>query len=388
MKNIFLLLISLLCFNLSQAQFESLQKAASIPNAAPIPTGPTAPQSNTGTDPNDPLNTLLNTAKPAPPTLPTAPPAAIPGPKYEEYQSICRTHEYDQVRYLSDTLKAKRIELLQEKVKREPDSVKVKTRLLKEFVDQRRKKEAEQTLAEIRSLKTTSIELNIAEALTAYARSEKKKARDLLTKVLTEQPKNIEALKILAEIYKTDANYFEATTIYFDLQKITNSNYDEQLCELLTLDSHYAEAEKFCLKGALENKNSDFFIYLGIGAREKGNLEDAQKYFLSSLKLKESEMSYVCSGEIFQMQKKSDEAQDSFKKAIDLNPKSLRAYIALAWSLFNSKNQLNALDSFKKACSLDAKTNFELRKALKILLAEKSELIKRYSEQIEHCLIN
>lgn len=275
---------------------------------------------------------------------------------------------------------------MQEKLKAEPDAIKIKTRLLKEYVDQKKMKEAEDLLRQIRGLKIDSTEIQYAEAIFSFGKGDKKVARDALTKILQDQPKNVEALKLLAEVHKSESNFYEYTAIYYDLLKLTRENYDEQLCEALTLDSHYSEAEKFCIKGSLEKKNPNFAIYLGIAAREKDNYKEAQIQFNNSLKIKETEMGHVCNGEISLLFKKYDLAEESFKKALEVNPKSLRAQLALAWAYFNDKNRTQALAAFTSACALNKKSVADLRLALKTLIQEKSDMIRTYSAQTEHCL--
>ncbi|MBC7465480.1 MAG: hypothetical protein H7256_05760 [Bdellovibrio sp.] len=328
-------------------------------------------------------------AKPTVTTDPVAPPVpGVTAPKYIEYQSFCRMHEYEQVQYLSDTLKEKRLQLLQDKLKAEPESIKIKTRLLKEYVDQKKTKEAEETLRQIRAMKVATTDIQYAESIFSFGKSDKKAARDLLLKILQDQPKNVEALKLLAEVHKSEANYYEYTAIYYDLLKLTRENYDEQLCESLTLDSHYTEAEKFCVKGSLEKKNPNFSIYLGIAAREKDNYKEAQTQFANSLKIKETEMGHVCSGEISILLKNNTAAQESFKKALEISSKSLRAQVALAWAYFNDKNRDKALVAFTNACALSKKSVTDLRLALKTLIQEKSDMIRAYSAQTERCLNN
>lgn len=364
----------------------SLESIIANPGSTPpttTPTTTTSAPSTTSIPPTvDPL-TGLPTQPAQPPQV--APVANVNGPKYIEYQSVCRTREYDQVQYLNDALKEKRIQFLADKNRKEPDSIKLKTRLLKEYVDQKKSKDVEQILKEIRPLKVTSQEMQYAEALGALSKGDKKQARELLNKILAEQPNNVEALKLIGEIYKEDANFFEYESIYYDLAKITKENYDEQLCEAYTLDSHYADAEKVCNKGIAEGKNPVFNIFLGVAAREKENLQEAQRQFINSLKIKETEMGLVCSGEVYLMQKKFDKAEELFQKAIKVNPKSLRAYVALAWTFFYDKKQTEALIWFENACSLNKKSISEIRKAVKILVTEKSDLIRTYSSQIEKC---
>jgi len=362
-------------------------------SSAPASSGSTTTNATTNQNSSTTNNTQINPSplpNPSVPTTPsvTAPEAGINAPKYSEFQSACRTHDYDQVQYLPDSLKEKRIQFLQDKIKKESESAKLKIRLLKEYVDQKKLKEAEQLLKEIRPLKISKSDSQYAEALYDFGKGDKKVPRDLLNKILENDPNNVDALKLLAEVYKADNNYFEYTSIYYDLSKITKENYDEQLCEALTLDAHYADAEKFCTRGASEKKNPLFSIYLGIAARETQNFKEAQRQFTNSINIKETEMGYLCSGELYALQRKNTEAIDAFKKAIELSGQSTRAQLALAWVYFDDKNRTQALEAFKKACSTNKKVATEMRKAVKFLIDEKSDMVKAYVSQSEACLAN
>lgn len=276
--------------------------------------------------------------------------------------------------------------MIEKKITLDPASIKLKLRLLKEFIDQHKITEAEQTVQNIKSTKASDIDILIANGAFSFLKKDQKKAKDFLNKVLAEEPKNIEALKWLAEEYRSEMNYFEASAIYYDMLKISNENMNESLCEVLTLDAHYAEAEPICIKGSALKKNPFFDIYLGIAAREKMNLKEAKKYFLSSLNIKETEMGRVCLGEVFAIEKNYPEAENSYKSALKIIPESTRAQLGLAWAYFNNKERVTALESFKKACSLEKTATSELRKAIKVLIDEKSEFIQKYVNQNQRCV--
>ena len=348
----------------------------------PLPTDPVAPILNSA-------QTLINGNPAAPqPTTPINPAPVVPlvpTPKYEEYQSICRSNEYDIIYFLPEVIKEKRLQLIQEKIKKDPTLIKLQLRLLKEYIEQRKVKESEDLLRQLKELKISESEIKIAAAAVSYLKKERKKAKTLLNEVLTEQPKNQEALIWLAEIYKTENNYFESSSIYYDLIKESKVGVEEDLCEATTLDARYADAEPICTKGLRLKKSPFFDIYLGIASREKQNLKEAANYFSASLAIKETEMADTCSAEIFYMQKKWTAAQDMFLKALKISPKSIRAMTGLAWSYFNDKDRDKALDYFKEACHLDKKQGLEMRKAAKVLIDEKSDLSSKYLDQLQRC---
>jgi len=357
-----LFFILLQCLNLSQAQVTT-------------PAAPRPQPSSAGAA----VNTAIKTVNEEKPNLESTTTSG----KYEEFQSICRVNEFDIIAHYTESTKAKRIEILKARIASEPDSNKPKLWLIKEYVDQKKLPEAESFLKELRSLRLKPAELNYAEAAVSYLKGDQKKSRDLLNKILNDNPKDVIALKLLAEVYKTESNYFEASAIYIDLIKLTRENFNEQLCEAYTLDAHYSDAEERCQNS--NNKNPFFSIYLGIGAREQGNLKGARRYFINSLQVRETEMALVCLGEIYTMEKKPKDAIATLEKAVRLVPQSTRAQVALAWAYFNEKNRSQALIHFQKACKLQRKSVVEVRKSLKILLEEKSEHIAKFSDLAQSC---
>lgn len=332
-----------------------------------------------GTNPADSTNPPpLGTTTPSLPTSTTS-------SKYEEFQSTCRLNEYDQVAFYPEMIKEKRIQLIQQKINSEPQSVKLKLRLLKEYIAQKKSTEFERVLKELKAGKSTESEMKIASGAVAFAKKERKKAKELLNSVLSTDPKNTIALLWLAEVFYEEGNYFEVTAIYYDLKKNSSEDFQENLCIANTLDAHYAEAEPFCLKGSQAKQSPLFDTYLGVAAREKQNLREAEKFFKASLNIKPTEMAYSCLGELYYLEKKFAAAQENFSLASQIVPESARAHLGLAWSYFLTKNRVKALESFSRACKIDKKNALQIRKAVKILLEEKSDLVPTYAAQIQRC---
>lgn len=306
--------------------------------------------------------------------------------KYEEYQSICRENLYDTVVYMSSEEQQKRIDELKEKIKTSKSPMTYKIKLLKEYIDQNKKLEIEQQYAAIKAEKTNEQANKIAESLMQMYRKEPGKAEATLAKVLIDDPKNIEALMYIGEMYIKNQKYFEAASAFFDLVKITKLSFDLQLCEIHTLDSQHKEAEKFCRKAnQVLDKNPYPFIYLGISQREKLNHALAIQHFKDSLRRKQTEMGFTCLGEIYFIKEKFSGAVELFKRASKIAPTSYRAVVGMAWAQFKDKKTEEALESFKSGCSLNRNVAVDIRRAYKILNEEKSPYARLYAEQAQKC---
>lgn len=337
-----------------------------------------SPNNNTNSPTNsspakDPSNVLLGGLKPS-------------AGKYEEYQSICRDNDFDQVFYYDEALKKKRIALLESKAQEPKAPSYVKFRLLKELFDQKKTKEFEKYYTDLKSEKLLDSDRKILEAYQLTAKGDYKKAEQMLVSLLSQETKNTEAMKQLAWIYKIDQNYFEASTLYDDLAKLTHQKYDEQLCQIFALDAQHAEAEQACQAARLEDKDNPYpLIFLGVSFREKLNHERALQLFQDSLKIKETEMAYSCLGEIFFIKNKYELSESYFKKGLQVNSLSHRALIGLGWTQIKNKKIEQALLTFKKACSLQPKAKSELKKVYKYLLDEKNNLSADFIKAAESC---
>ena len=306
--------------------------------------------------------------------------------KYEEYQSICRDNEFDQVFYYNEPLKAKRIAILEGKAQDQNAPSYVKFRLLKELFDQKKTKEFEKYYSDLKSDKLSDSDRKMLEAYHLTAKGDYKKAEQLLVSLLSQEAKNKEAMKQLASIYRLDQNYFEASTLFEDLTKLTHEKYNEQLCQIFVLDSQHSEAEQTCQAARLEDKDNPYpLIFLGVSFREKLNHERALQLFQDSLKIKETEMAYSCLGEMFFIKNKFELSESYFKKGLLVSPLSYRALIGLGWTQIKNKKFEQALLTFKKACSIQPKTKSELKKVYKYLLDEKYSSSSDFIKAAESC---
>lgn len=316
----------------------------------------------------------------------TGKPIKVAG-KYAEYQSMCRENEYDTTAYFSDELKKRRADLLKEKTAAAGEySMKLKLRLLKEYIDQDEPKSAKALADSLKKQKLSSFENVILNALIAISVENYNYSVSILLRQLSEDNKNSEVLLLLAEVYKKLENYYEASTIYEDLNKTTGNSYLPQLCEAMVLNSVNAEAEKVCQLAIDKFPENPFpMIFKGISLREREDAKMALSSFKKSINIKPTEMGYLCLAEAFFMKDDLTSAIEQFKNASNISPNSVRAILGLAWALLKQKHYAESLQSFKKACALNGKYETEIRKAAKILLEDKISAAKLFVSAAEAC---
>lgn len=351
-----------------------------------------------------PVTAAVPSATPAVPTATTTPAAASPpstaapnltlseaannNAKYEEYQSICRTNKYDLVANYSSELKKKRSQFLKDKIVTTADkkSARIELRLAKEYLDQKEIQEFKTLAADLKTRKLSAFENEFLNALLAFSVNNLISARTTLVKLLVENKDNIDVLLFLAEVYLAEENYFEASAVYEDLNKLTKNFYLIQHCQAMVLNSLNADGENLCLQAAIKNPKSPLpYIFIGITQRERGDFKRALQSFKKSVALKPTEMGLTCLAEIFFIKENFTEAIEQFKKSAKLNIYSERAVLGLAWANLKQKNYVESLAAFKTACKINSKNQFELRKAFKELNSEKISVAKKFIESADSC---
>ncbi|MEQ1723223.1 MAG: hypothetical protein ABL930_08595 [Pseudobdellovibrio sp.] len=307
--------------------------------------------------------------------------------KYEEYQSVCRANEYDTVRYFSSDLKKKRSDLLKERINEAgDDSTKTTLRLIKELIDQGEAKEARTYVDILKKKKLSNFDNSYLNALVSISTENYATARVTLTKLLEDDQKNQEILRLLAEVFTALHNYYEASAIYEDLNSFTNNSYLIQQCETLILNSLNADGEKVCLKAAKKFPESPLpHIYIGISYRERENHKQALLAFKKAVNIKPTEMGTTCLAEQYFIKQDYSNAAIQFEQSSALNPESIRAQLGLAWTQIKTKQFAESLKAFKKVCAINSKYEIELRKAFKILSADKIPDAKKFIQAAESC---
>ncbi|MEK6627448.1 MAG: tetratricopeptide repeat protein [Bdellovibrionota bacterium] len=277
--------------------------------------------------------------------------------------------------------------LLKDKViNTEKNSIKIELRLAKEYLDQDKDAELKSLATDLKKRKLSKLDNEFLNALVAFSENNLISAITILSQLLVDNEANVEALKLLAEVYIADDNYFEASAAYEDLNKLTKNSYLLEFCQAIVLNSLNADGEKFCLQAATQYPNNPFpIIFIGISQRERGDLRRAILSFKKAVALKSTEMGHTCLAEAYFLKENYDLAIEQFKKSIELSQYSQRAVLGLAWAYLKKKNYTDSLATFKRACKMNSKTVIEIRKAFKELNLEKNPEDKNFIKLIEAC---
>jgi tetratricopeptide (TPR) repeat protein len=360
--------LNIFCINLVQAQ-TALQISTSAPElpvkSLPVPVTPAAAAGTT-----------------------TSVPTTVSS-KYAEYQSYCRQNDFDEALIYSPEQKIRRMNLLTEKLKKNPDSKLVINTTIKEYLTQKEPKSAELFFYKNKSnLSQKDIviwesEFDVQKKLPAAAVTK-------LENYIAENKSSKRALLKLAAVRKGMEYFSESAEIYKDLQAADKSaDYSAELCEVYTLDSHHKDAEKNCLLASARHpKNPMPEVYLGISYREQELFDESQKHFEISIQRRPTEFGLTCLGELFYLKKDAKKTLEYLHKAVSKNKFSYRAQLGLALAEFNDRKYIEALDHFKQACVLGQKDTLEMRKSHQILEEQKSAHAAKYYDEIQNCKLN
>ncbi|MGZ6487762.1 MAG: tetratricopeptide repeat protein [Pseudobdellovibrio sp.] len=395
MKNVpILLFFTLGCLNLSHAQTGSAP--VNVNPALQNIQNPNTLPNQTGATNSVPATTPSTTAPSAiPPTPPATTPQLSTGPngqlidpnapqqanvsvgKYEEYLSICRSHEYDKPQYQSKEIYNTKIA----EMNKTADAVMKLTgekgiqdvfRLMHACILMDDSADFNKLAAFLKQKKLSESESATFAALNSYSKKNYREARLSFLKALAKEEKNVLYLTWLAEIYSYENNFYEASAIYEDLNRDYKNAYLAEYCESLVLNSLNADGEKACALAAKKFPDNPFpLLYIGISHRERQNLKLARDFFERANKIKQTEMGNICLAELSLLENKPEDAVRFFKESFDKSPMSQRAIVALAWTQMKVHDYDGALTSFKKACQLNGRFEIEVRKAYKKVMEEK-----------------
>ena len=378
-KRIFFLLFLIFDFVFAQNQ--------TVPSVVLPPTViPTSPPAAVSTESSTPVDKKESNSTDSDTKIGAKP---VSAGKYQEHQSICTKNEYDIVAYYSTSLKESRITSLKLKMADEVDRrklIKIELLLAKEYIDQREKNKFTDLVGILKTKKLETSDNEFLNALIAFFNANYSTARTILNKMLNVNSNDVSVLTLLAEVYLAEQNFYEAGTIYEDLNKTTKNAYLIEYCQTLVLNFFNADGEKFCLQAADKFPENPLpLIFIGITHRERSDLAKAQQFFKKAIEIKPTEMGRTCLAETFLMKENYSEALQLFKKSTDINPKSERAILGLAWTELKLKNYDESLSAFKKACKLNGKNEFELRRAYKVLNADKVPEAKKFIALSDFC---
>lgn len=392
------------CLSLSHAQApESILQGVNIlppkaapPTPAPARVGTPAPAPATG---NTGAGFGSNSGAINPQTgLPDAAvnsdsilsPAPSPG-KFEEYQSICRTREFDKLKYQSkENFKAKVIEnkLRTQRFIEQKANVDLKEgyQILQDLLTYEELATFRELMTFLRKQKLSQFDNDVLAAFTGLSVKNMRTARESFMKALETDPKNEFILVNLAEVFIREFNFFEASAIYEDLNKFKKNSYLVELCESMVLNSLNADGEKVCLQAAKKFPDNPYpLIYAGITHRERETMPQASNFFKRSLNIKATEMGYACLAELSILDDKADQAIQYFKLGLQQSPMSPRALLGLAWTEIKNRDFTGALETFRKACKVSPSYEVEVRKAYKKLITDKVAGAEKFMQLAQSC---
>lgn len=373
----------------------------SVPNAAPPTTAPAtattpaaaAPASKAPTVINmNNMSTLTNQGPPTSDPLTGFGQGYVPG-KYAEFLSICRNHDFDKLQFQKlETYQARVAELKNQAEQfiqnYDEKNIEQAFNVMAELIDLYENSILSSLTAFLNKKPLKAFNKTIFNGLVFYSQRNYRDARTNLLKANAEDNKNVFVLKILAQVYRYEGNFFESSAIYEDLNKENNNNYLAELCENFVLNSLNADGEKICRQAIKKFPDNPFpWLYAGITHRERQNLKLAKRYFLKANSVRPTEMGNICLAELSLIDSNYNEAITYFKESVNVSPKSSRAVLGLAWTQMNAKDFTGALSTFKKACELNRSYETEVRKAYKKLVEEKSAEAEKFMKLALSCSI-
>ena len=212
-------------------------------------------------------------------------------------------------------------------------------------------------------------------------------AIEACTRVLSHFPGNVDALKMLGEIYVASRNYKSAAARFREITRINPKNPEGYYLLGIAdeLSGKVKLAEKH-FKKALDLKPSymDALARLVSLLARNGNIDAAKKLCDRQIQAGKKDSSmlavvYQLKGRLLASEKEFSEAERLFKKAIILNPDYLPAYYSLASLYTSEKKTQSAIDHFLVAIDRDAHQEIP-HMMLGILYANEN----RYADAIYH----
>lgn len=337
---------------------------------APSPTQPTNPNAINDPRVSYPFLTMPGgTPLPIPQNIRRVNPAGVTPGKYAEYQSICRENLYDENTWLFRALK------------NSPD--------LKEYVDLI--KSGRYKGAENKSLlqrdQLGDLKFAAIQAISLAHQKSYTNSYQALDAVTEPQKRSDEILLATSYIMELQQNLQEAKLLVQDMyKKSKDPALLEDLCRLNALDSHHRDADLSCALGKSKNAtNNMIFLWHGISLREREKFKDAEDSFKKSIELKNTEFGHSCLGELYSLEKKYPDALASYQKALEVYPQSIRANLGIALLYFQQRKFEEALTYFIKSCESGMKDKYRFGKAQKELSEQKNPFAERYYLAMQKC---
>lgn len=232
-----------------------------------------------------------------------------------------------------------------------------------------------------------------AKTMIAHEYLNMKKERDALAalrEALEYNPKYEPAYLELEQLYIKKNNKYELRTLFIDMiQNVgEKAEYRTRLCEISYSSGLYEAATADCRRGIILNKEEPKnYVILALTFKETGNrpeavslLKRAADNFTKSF---DSQLTYAS---LLEEEKNYIESQKYYRKAVDLQPTSLKALVGLASTTVELQKFSEAIETYAKACKVNRNTVVALRKSIVSLKGFKAnEFITKYEDLAETC---
>lgn len=344
---------------------------------------------------------------------------------YIEVSTSSKTTNDDKLNEKQEAINKKRIALLKEKLEKNKNNIIFISRLGKEYYDQKKYPEAIEhywmyinllnekdllLLARAHDFLLQKVELQkvarliigknsknseahflLAKSYDANNPAELIEKKNNLTKAIELDGKNKEAILLIAQIFRSESNWFSDRNILVDgLKNLKKDQHLMQmLCESYSIDSVHDEAEKICAEAiSLYPDEVRNYVYLGITYRETYKEKESTNMFDQAIKkFPKSEFAIACSAESKLKRNDYVNAFNEYQSIYDEGIRTNRIVMGYAKSAFHLKKFKEALGGFKILCQRDRSNFVEFRRStMDLAKTSYKKEWQEYERELNNCL--
>lgn len=215
-----------------------------------------------------------------------------------------------------------------------------------------------------------------------------------LKEALNKNNKTTLAYKILIQYYENKKNKYELRLLYEDMLSNIGENEEtiSNLCRLCTNDRLYDLSQKYCERGIkLNPKSSDNYVNLGLTFKYMGEDEKAEEQLKKVTNLfPKSYFAQLTTAQFYEDKKKTLIAYSYYKKAHEINLKSIDAINGLILMATDLDKYDEALTLFEKNCSNNKSVIIAMRKAITLMRNQKTNskansYLTRFENKLSFC---
>ena len=190
--------------------------------------------------------------------------------------------------------------------------------------------------------------------------------------------------------YERQKQYYEARSVLNDMIKLFGDKpkFYSALCRLYSIDDYLGKSTEICRIAIQKDpKEVGNYVNLGMSLKDQESAPEAEKIVEDAAKrFTNSEAIQSMAGTLRLEKKDYATAYDFFRRAVQADKTSARAWQGLANTAFELQKNEEALDAFAHECSIDRHLSKDLRVAISKLHARKdSAWIMRFEDRLAKC---